>query len=114
MPHIIIEYSQNSLQSVDEKGLLESAFEAVKSAGLFTLDNIKVRLHKVEHYQLGLPESEFIHVMCRIHVGKTSEQKLQLTQTILQAIQVLVQAPCVMTAEVVEMNRDSYAKVVLS
>jgi len=110
MPHIVIEYSQNSLQFSDEKRMLKSAFEAVKLAGLFTLDNIKVRLHPVEQYQLALPDYGFIHVMCRMHIGKTSAQKQQLTQHILDAISLLAEKKTVITVEVVEMARDSYAK----
>ena len=119
MPHIIVEYTPDSMAENSEKALLNATFEAVKSTGLFKTQNIKVRLHPIEFYQLGLENSGFIHVMCRIHPGKSADQKQQLTQQILSALNVSVQTVMkekmglVMTVEVEEMDRTKYAKVVL-
>jgi len=113
MPHIIIEHSQNLLQSIDSQSFLNTAFDAVKQTGLFSSENIKVRLHPIEHYKLGLDNSGFIHVMCRIHAGKTQSQKQQLTQALINAIAECLNEKWVITAEVVEMDRSSYAKKVL-
>ena len=119
MPHIILEYSQDSFASNTAKTLVSNIFETVKLTGLFKTENIKVRLHPVEIYQLGLPKSGFMHVMCRIHPGKTTEQKRQLTQTILSDLESVLkpeiksQSGFVITVEVVEMDRTKYAKVVL-
>jgi len=119
MPHIIIEYSQDSVLPETAKKLVSSVFEAVKLTGLFKTENIKVRLHPVEIYQLGLPDSGFMHVMCRIHPGKNPEQKIQLTQTILSHLESVLkpelkaESGLVITVEVVEMDRTKYAKVVL-
>ena len=127
MPHIIIEYSQDSVSLNTAKKLVNTAFEAVNLTGLFKKDNIKARLHPVEIYQLGLPNSGFMHVMCRIHPGKTPEQKMQLTQTILSHLEsvlkpelkpelkseIKAESGLVITVEVIEMDRTKYAKVVL-
>ncbi|MEA3405077.1 MAG: hypothetical protein U9R28_04965 [Pseudomonadota bacterium] len=113
MPHIVIEVSQDSLQSLLPQQLVSVAFDSVKQTGLFNSENIKVRLHPVEFYQLGLEGSGFIHVMCRIHAGKTQSQKQQLTQALINAIAESLNKRWVITAEVVEMDRASYAKKVL-
>jgi 5-carboxymethyl-2-hydroxymuconate isomerase len=119
MPHIILEYSQDSVSLNTAKKLVHTAFEAVKLTGLFKTENIKARLHPVEIYQLGLPDSGFMHVMCRIHPGKTPEQKMQLTQTILSHLEAVLRPEIkakrglVITVEVIEMDRTKYAKVVL-
>lgn len=113
MPHIIIEHSQNAIALSSKQTVLDKLYQVVESAGLFKLENIKVRLHPVENFKLGLPESEFIHVICRIHVGKTDQQKQLLTRTVLNAISEQLEVRCVITVEVVEMARSSYAKTIL-
>ena len=114
MPHIIIEYSQDSFSLSTPKKLVEGAFEAVKATGLFKADNIKVRAHPVMDYRLGLPNSGFIHVMCRIHSGKTDVQKLLLSQSVLVSLQSGLSEAVVITVEVVEMDEMSYSKKVIS
>lgn len=113
MPHIIIEHSQSAIALPERQGLVDALYQVVESAGLFKSENIKVRLHPVENFKLGLADSEFIHVMCRIHVGKTDEQKQGLTHTVLNAISERIEGRCVITVEVIEMDRSCYAKVVL-
>jgi 5-carboxymethyl-2-hydroxymuconate isomerase len=114
MPHIIIEYSQDCLASTTVKGRVDGAFETVKATGLFNSDNIKVRAHPVMDYRLGLPDSGFIHVMCRIHAGKTDVQKLLLSQSLLVSLQNGLSESIVITVEVIEMDEMSYSKKVLS
>jgi 5-carboxymethyl-2-hydroxymuconate isomerase len=114
MPHIIIEYSQDSLASTTLKSWVDGAFETVKATGLFKSDNIKVRAHPVMDYRLGLPDSGFIHVMCRIHAGKTDVQKLLLSQSLLVSLQNGLSEAVVITVEVIEMDEMSYSKKVLS
>jgi len=113
MPHIMIEFSQDKLEALQPQVLVEKAFETVKLTGLFTSENIKVRLHPVEFYQLGLKDSGFVHIICRIHAGKTELQKSKLTQDLLKAISESLNGGWVITVEVIEMDRNSYAKQVL-
>lgn len=114
MPHIIIEYSQDRFSSTTPKKWVVDAFEAVAATGLFKVDNIKVRAHPVIEYRLGLSNAGFIHVMCRIHSGKTDVQKLLLSQSLLVSLQNGLNERVVITVEVVEMDEMSYSKKVLS
>ena len=116
MPHIIVEHSLDLVDPLKANGLLDTIFVAVESTGLFNLENIKVRLHPVDDYKLGLASSGFIHVTCRIHQGKTEQQKQQLTQSVLNAIALWMQQArrsCVITVELVELGRASYAKTIV-
>lgn len=113
MPHIIIEYSQESLSRKIVKFMLSEAFYAVKSTALFDEQNIKVRAHPVEHYQLSKSDTGFMHIMCRIHAGKTQDEKQKLTQTLLKSVQGVMMSSMVITVEVVEVDDSSYAKSVL-
>jgi 5-carboxymethyl-2-hydroxymuconate isomerase len=114
MPHIIIEYSQDSFPATTAKRLVEGAYKAVEATGLFKTENIKVRAHPVMDYRLGLPGSGFMHVMCRIHSGKTAVQKLLLTQSLLVSLQNGLSEAIVITVEVVEMDEMSYSKKVIA
>lgn len=110
MPHIIIEYSQESVPLTALKPWVGNAFDAVKSTGLFKTENIKVRVHPVMEYRLGVQNVGFVHVMCRIHVGKTEVQKLLLSQSLLIALQHGISRSMVITVEVIEMDEMSYSK----
>ncbi|MDG6773079.1 hypothetical protein QCB45_01960 [Thiomicrorhabdus sp. ZW0627] len=114
MPHIILEYSQDTIPDNVVKTMVSSAYDAVKSTGLFDEANLKVRAHPVTHYQLGLLDCGFIHVMCRIHSGKTDEQKRLLTQTVLKNLEGLFKGSVVITVEVVDMDKSTYAKALVS
>lgn len=113
MPHIMIEYSQNALSEKEAETLVSEAYQAVKATELFKEENIKVRLHPVMHYQLGLSDCGFMHVQCRIHAGKTDHQKQRLSQSLLDALKSLFKSPMVLTVEAVEMEESTYAKAVL-
>ncbi|NPA72613.1 MAG: hypothetical protein GXO35_07270 [Gammaproteobacteria bacterium] len=78
----------------------------------FSVENIKVRLHPVEFYQVGSHGYGFIHVQCRMHSGKTSAQKQQITTALLKALETMLMPAMVLTIEVVDMATDSYAKKV--
>lgn len=112
MPHIIIEYSQSSIPEKDLVGFMSEAYDAVKSTELFEEENIKLRLHPVEHFQLGLPDFGFIHAMCRIHIGKTEAEKKHLTKALLSALKRSVKGRVVITVEVMDMDRLCYAKTI--
>ena len=117
MPHIILEYSlpvEDSSLSVEQaKVLVDAAFAAVTETQLFKEDNIKVRLHPLEFYRLGLGDCGFIHGICRIHTGKTVLQKQQLSQSLLAALTGCETSKRVITVEVVEMDTETYAKALI-
>lgn len=114
MPHIILEYSlaadDAGLDATAARTLVDAAFNAVLETAVFTPANIKVRLHPVQFYRLGLANAGFIHVMCRIHRGKNLAQKHLLSESLLQALSKIEAQKRVITVEVVEMDRESYAK----
>lgn len=114
MPHIIIEYSQDNVSENEINAMISKVFDVVKSTMLFDEENIKVRSHPVQHYKLGLTDSGFIHIQCRIHAGKTTLQKQRLTQSIVDGLKGLFSQSVVITAEVADMDKTTYAKAVLT
>lgn len=124
MPHCIIEHSI----SLDAQQLLPLVFSSVKNSQLFAADgsDIKVRAMAYQHYwvgqnnveqnylghsNVGQNQADFVHVVLKILSGRSTAQKQQLSQLVLTALQQLQCQGCSYTVEVVDMDRDSYAKL---
>jgi 5-carboxymethyl-2-hydroxymuconate isomerase len=111
MPHCIIEHSPeiegNSLIKLVHRGALESK--------LFDPDgsDIKVRAISYTNFQTGSVDIGFIHVTLRILSGRSFEQKSQLSYLVLQKLQSLTLSNCSISVDVVDIDRDSYAKVIV-
>jgi len=128
MPHIIIEYSADSIEknnlSQGIPGLVNSIFDSVANTQVVNPNNIKVRAYATDCYQLGLPQTGFIHAVCKTHTGKTESEKQLLSQAILSALTASVKSDAtqvkailkhdvVITVEVVEMQTNSYTKAIV-
>ena len=110
MPHIILEYSREHIADDALPAILDRLEKSVAGCGLFECANIKIRCIPVRHYRLGTGESGFIHVQCRIHQGRSQEQRLLLSGGIVDALKKHDTGVSVITCEVVEMDSQSYAK----
>lgn len=110
MPHIIIEHSHTSFRTADFNSLLSDVFNAVESTAFFNKENIKVRLQSIDYFKLDNQHKGFVHIQCRIHKGRESEQKKRLSSAILQTITRLVNPMVVTTIEIIDMDSESYAK----
>lgn len=112
MPHLIIEYSQAQAEADQVEALLDAVHRAAAETGLFEESHIRVRAVPITHYRVGGEREHFVHVQCRIHAGRNEAQKRQLSEAVLSAFREQDWAVKVMTVEVVEMDRSSYAKYV--
>jgi len=111
VPHCVIEHSEdieaNSLVSLVYKGALASnLFEAEGS-------DIKVRALPYTDYQTGNVELSFVHVTLKILSGRNLEQKSALTQLVLEQLKTLQMTQCSISVEVADIDRASYAKVIV-
>ncbi|GAB6070396.1 hypothetical protein JCM30760_14930 [Thiomicrorhabdus hydrogeniphila] len=137
MPHIIIEYSADSIEKYNlpcahkkdglpqgMPGLVNSIFDSVANTQVVNPNNIKIRAYKADCYKLGLEQTGFIHVVCKTHTGKTEIEKQLLSQSILSALTASVKTDAtqdkailkhdvVITVEVVEMQTNSYTKAIV-
>jgi len=109
MPHIIIEYTQDTLTKEMASQLVKDCFHAVKESRLFKTPNIKVRAIPIQHYQMGIDQPGFIHICCHIHPGRSEMNKQSLTHRILNALKEGYPV-AVITVETTETDRNSYAK----
>ena len=103
MPHCIIEIANQLSSSVTPDKLLRCVFDAHVKSGLFDTDHIKVRCTGYDHHISGTGSDRFIHATSHIKVGRTAEQKQQLSNLIVQGLIDLGITSASMSAQVVDL-----------
>ncbi len=114
MPHCVVEYSDTLESQVSAKKLLAAVYDSTLQAGLFEKSHIKVRALAYQHFQSGAQSPAFVHVTIRMHQGRSSEQKKQLSDTVLAGLVALELTAVSITVETVDMHTASYARQVVS
>lgn len=109
MPHCIVEFGGD----LNAHALLETVFSGAQQSGLFAAADIKLRAQPCKYFFSGAGKQAFVHVSARILSGRSLEQRQLLSQRILQSLMALNLSNCSLTVEVIEMERESYAKVVI-
>lgn len=112
MPHCIIEFSKTL--DINPVQLVKAVHQALVESALFDSSHIKTRAVAYEHFQLGDTSRDFIHLTIRLHGGRSSKQKQHLTTSVLHALEKLRLTATTITAEAVDIDRDSYAKLVIT
>jgi 5-carboxymethyl-2-hydroxymuconate isomerase len=113
MPHCIIEYSTEIETSVKPAQLINAVYQGALTSGLFDHNNIKTRSIAFDSYQTGSIKKAFVHVTVKIFSGRNLEQKKTLSNLILSQLKTIDFPSISLTVEVVEMEKESYAKVVI-
>jgi 5-carboxymethyl-2-hydroxymuconate isomerase len=111
MPHCIIEYAKDIEKSVTPQQLLKAVFQGASKSQLFAKDtDIKTRAVVYDHYQIGNNKDKFVHVTIKILSGRTLEQRQHLSSLVLEQLLTLNFSETSITIEVVDIDKDSYAK----
>ncbi len=116
MPHCVIEYSRPLEAVVSPQTLMESVHQGAVSSGLFDESAIKVRALPYDHFRVAVDAEQgmrFIHVTARILSGRSLEQKQRLSSILLKAIEGVPLDNVSITVEVVDMEREVYAKSII-
>ena len=111
MPHCIIEFSSSLDISPDL--LVEAVHHGVLESALFESSHIKTRALAYEYFRLAEDCNDFIHVTIRLHHGRTTQQKQQLTKLVLQQLEKLALKSTSITLETVDIETESYAKAII-
>ena len=112
MPHCIIEYSKSLEDCTLPKQLMDAVLKGAIKSDLFELDHIKIRTQSYENYQRASERLSFIHVTLKILSGRTTEQRKFLSQLVAEEFGKLTVVGVTITVEVIEMERESYTKIV--
>lgn len=111
MPHFIIECADSLLDDVSPNDLFNAIYTAACDSQLFDPNDIKSRLVPYQHHQAGTGTVSFIHVSGHILSGRTTEQKQQLSQRLLDKLSVTLPKAQSVTVQITDIDRDTYSKV---
>ncbi len=112
MPHCIIEYSNEIEKFVKPAQLINAVYQGALKSDLFEDGDIKTRSIVFDSYQSGSIKKTFVHVAVKILSGRNLEQKKTLSSSIISQLKTFNFPSTSLTVEVVEIEKDSYAKVV--
>lgn len=110
MPHIIIEYAENAVSHEQVDAMLSAINRSVSDSGLFEAGHIKARAYPFRQFRHAGGQAPYIHIQARIKSGRGPADKARLGQAILAGLIELGIPVAVITAEIIDMDRASYAK----
>ncbi|WP_448548585.1 5-carboxymethyl-2-hydroxymuconate Delta-isomerase [Thalassotalea fusca] len=110
MPHFVVEVSESVVAENSARSIIDCVKWAAIDSQLFEPKDIKCRLQSFQHFDCAHPELRFIHVVAKILTGRTLTQKKALSAGIIAQLQELGVHQVSITAEVVDIERESYAK----
>jgi len=110
MPHIIVEYPEQLLEDAEVHAMLQVIHRSIADSGLFQESQIKTRAYPFKVFTNAGGSDSYIHIQARIKSGRDADNKKRLGEVILSGIKTLNIQVSVVTAEVIDMDRDSYSK----
>lgn len=120
MPHLTLEYTDTLPRPVMLTAL-DVAHATLMESGVFEEGDIKSRLHPLAHYRRGREAPAtvlFVHVRLALLAGRPPALRQRLAESLLEALKAAVpwpgQQPVELCVETCEIDRDSYAKSVIS
>lgn len=113
MPHCIVEYSAELTGKIDINNVLTSLYAVLEACGEFEISTIKLRAVAYADVFSGLNDHSFMHLRLHILSGRSQPQKLALTKAMLAQLSPELTMVKSLSAEVVDIQRDSYSKRVL-
>lgn len=113
MPHIIVEYAEQITEGVPIGSILQVVHQSIADSGLFKANQIKSRAYPFRTFTNAGGSEPYIHIQARIKSGRDADNKKQLGEVILAGLSSLSIPASMITIEIIDMDRDSYGKLVL-
>ncbi len=113
MPHFIIDCSKDILSQRSPEVIMKAVYDAAEATGLFGENDIKVRIQPFEHYMLGADKKDFLHVFGNIMEGRTTEQKANLSQSVIESLNELLPDVSILSINIREFERATYCNKAL-
>lgn len=121
MPHLVIEITENARLNCSPEELLDQANAVLFASGQFQEADIKARCITLDTFRQGTEPADraFVHARLSILDGRDLETRRALGQSVCdllaEAVRTGTDGPRVqVSVEVVEMERATYAKKVIS
>ena len=118
MPHIILEYSDNITDNVDEAIILEELHTTLVATELYPSQAIKSRCVSHSSYRVGsgAGNNAFIHLSLAVLPGRSEEQRKDIADKLFEVVKsrfpkTVADTPSSITLEIRELDGVSYCKL---
>ena len=108
MPHFVIDCSENIIQLKAPKEIIHKVFDVSESTNLFDKGDIKVRISPFKYYNIGNTENDFIHVFANIMEGRSTEQKSNLSKSIVRELKLMFPDVPVISINIRDFEKATY------
>lgn len=112
MPHCIIEYSHDLAHEIPPNQLIHLVYQGALNSQLFDANDIKTRAIPFRYFSSGDLKQDFVHVTIKILSGRNCQQRKLLSSAVMQELTQIKQTSISLTVEVVEIEKESYNKVI--
>ena len=109
MPQFVIHCSENVMEHQPAEVIMQAVYEVAEATQLFEEGDIKVRIEPFRYYQLGGNKKEFIHVFAYIMEGRTTEQKANLSQKIIERLNEMLPEIPILSINISEFEWATYS-----
>jgi 5-carboxymethyl-2-hydroxymuconate isomerase len=111
VPHIIVEYSANLDDSLDIRALIDALHQCAIDSRVADAAAIRTRAERREVFRVadGNPANAFVHIVARLRIGRSEEQRRALADALLAATDQQLQRadkthPLAITIEIEEID----------
>ncbi|WP_394774265.1 5-carboxymethyl-2-hydroxymuconate Delta-isomerase [Flavobacterium sp.] len=108
MPHFIIDCSENVIRLKSADDIMHEVFNSALSTDLFIESEIKVRINPFSYYNNGNSLDDFIHVFGYIMEGRNTDQKANLSKTIVTKLNEILPEVPVISINIKDFEKASY------
>jgi len=114
MPNLVLEYSNSVDERVNVQSLLEDLHQAMIESGLFETSSVKSRALRCHHWLVGDEGDsvDFIHINFDLLAGRSTEQKRELSRSLMNVLQQQASHVQSLTINIRDMDVDCFQKVV--
>lgn len=108
MPHFVLDCSNNIIKLKSPEEIIQKVYDTADSSGLFAQGDIKVRINPFEYFTVGNKKDDFIHIFANIMEGRTTEQKKQLSQSIIIELKKMFPSVPIISINIRDFEADTY------
>jgi len=113
MPHFIIDCSENIIEQKSPEEIMQAVYDVAEATGLFAVNDIKVRLHPYQYFNLGKGKRDFIHIFGNIMEGRSTEQKENLSRKIIERLNEIFPDVSILSINIREFEKATYSNKTL-
>ncbi len=108
MPHFVLDCSNNIIKLKSPEEIIQRVYDTADSSRLFAKGDIKVRINPFEYFTVGNKKDDFIHIFANIMEGRTTEQKKQLSHSIVYELKQMFPSVPIISINIKDFEAETY------